>query len=435
MPVRVVHHSSVVRRAAATVHRMRAALRSSPPPRRLPIPLLLPCELLLLLAEQLPPEAVVRLVCCCAAMRTLYARDGATHSDALWAALLQRTFPVRLTGAPGPNAPPRLKGTARLHLCTYSREWTAYCASLKMAPKVTGVQIAKFVRWAAAAHSWYKHLPLQEAALFSFVLDLTVGMRRTADGFVEQRDGDARTHYSWLPTHAYRDAFGLLTYRDALPAFVPHTDGPRSVGVMSAAAARAWVPAHLVALGSCKLSAACHSRAETYRIYHHAYDAYAQAVADGSWHAAAPPHHAAAHHSYSYLGKDAQKAHFRSLPAAVLADFAALRAFKAGDSHGAEARAALIEALFPRLSAKHVAKLQWGFPWDPAGYGADVLGTPNICVTAQKAREWQRMFDAAAAFCEAIYGEPVCLDGVHPHTMTCLALAESLPLPMYDLME
>ena len=55
-------------------------------------------------------------------------------------------------------------------------------------PRVTGVQIAKFVRWAASAHSWYKHIPLQDAAVFSFVLDLTVGMKRMHDGFVEQLD-------------------------------------------------------------------------------------------------------------------------------------------------------------------------------------------------------------------------------------------------------
>ena len=78
------------------------------------------------------------------------------------------------------------------------------------------------------------------------MLDVTVGMKRTAKGFVEQYDGDARTHYSWLPTHAYKDAFGLLTYRDALPAFQPLTDGPRSVSVMQQSAERTWVPGHLV---------------------------------------------------------------------------------------------------------------------------------------------------------------------------------------------
>ena len=61
------------------------------------------------------------------------------------------------------------------------------------APRLTGVQIAKFVRWAASAHSWYKHLPLQDAAVFSFVLDLSVAMKRTAAGFVEQHEGEVST--------------------------------------------------------------------------------------------------------------------------------------------------------------------------------------------------------------------------------------------------
>jgi hypothetical protein len=43
------------------------------------------------------------------------------------------------------------------------------------------------------------------------------------------------------------------------------------------------------------------------------------------------------------------------------------------------------------------------------------------------------MFDAARAFCEAIYREKVDMDGVRSDTMTCLAL-ESLPLPVYDIM-
>ena len=58
----------------------------------------------------------------------------------------------------------------------------------------------------------YKHMPQQEAAVFSFVLDLSVAMKRTAAGFVEQHEGEARTHYSWLPTRAYREAFGRLRY-------------------------------------------------------------------------------------------------------------------------------------------------------------------------------------------------------------------------------
>ena len=38
------------------------------------------------------------------------------------------------------------------------------------------------------------------------------------------------------------------------------------------------------------------------------------------------------------------------------------------------------------------------------------LGAPDVVVTAQKAREWQRMFDRAAGFCELIYGEKVSME-------------------------
>jgi len=72
----------------------------------------------------------------------------------------------------------------------------------------------------------------------------------------------------------------------------------------------------------------------------------------------------------------------------------------------------------------------WGSPWQPGGA---YLGAPDVVVTAEKAREWQRMFDHAAAFCEVVYGEPINMDDVRPSTMTCLAL-ETLPLPVYDIM-
>jgi len=39
----------------------------------------------------------------------------------------------------------------------------------------------------------YKHMPQQEAAVFSFVLDLSVAMKRTAAGFVEQHEGEVST--------------------------------------------------------------------------------------------------------------------------------------------------------------------------------------------------------------------------------------------------
>ena len=64
---------------------------------------------------------------------------------------------------------------------------------------------------------------------------------------------------------------------------------------------------------------------------------------------------------------------------------------------------------------------------------AESIRLPDIVVTAEKAREWQRMFDHAAAFCEQIYGEKISMEGIRQSTMTCLAL-ETLPLPVYDIM-
>ena len=194
MPVRVVPHSMVVRalnsRATASWGRVRSAFKP-PPPARFPIPLILPCEILLIVAEMLPPEACACLVNCCSYMRGLYCEDGTFATEQLWAALLRRTFPQRYTGAPGPNAPPRLRGSARLALGVFARDWVGYRRMLRavrtfppplsspprpfhaasaplvtpspalQAPCMTGVQIAKFVRWASSAHSWYKHMPQQ----------------------------------------------------------------------------------------------------------------------------------------------------------------------------------------------------------------------------------------------------------------------------------
>ena len=48
-------------------------------------------------------------------------------------------------------------------------------------------------------------LVAQEAAVFSFVLDLSVAMKRTAAGFVEQHEGEARRtaphHRTTTPPH------------------------------------------------------------------------------------------------------------------------------------------------------------------------------------------------------------------------------------------
>ena len=52
-------------------------------------------------------------------------------STELWDHLLKRTFPARLTGAPGPNAPPRLRRSNYLTLSTLSCEWVQYVREIR----------------------------------------------------------------------------------------------------------------------------------------------------------------------------------------------------------------------------------------------------------------------------------------------------------------
>ena len=148
-PVRMVHHSIVVpswrNRASASWGRVRAAM-SKPGPPQYPIPLLLPCEILLIICEMLPPEACACLINCCSYMRGLYCEDGTFATEQLWVALLRRTFPQRYTGAPGPNAPPRLRGSCRLGIGVLARDWVEYRRMLR------AVRPAPFVPAARATH-------------------------------------------------------------------------------------------------------------------------------------------------------------------------------------------------------------------------------------------------------------------------------------------
>ena len=72
----------------------------------------------------------------------------------------------------------------------------------------------------------------EEAAVGEAAVNLREAGVSREELSIARHEGDARTHYSWLPTRAYREAFGLLTYRDALPAFEPScATGMRSVSV------------------------------------------------------------------------------------------------------------------------------------------------------------------------------------------------------------
>ena len=136
MPARMIIHNfqqSISRVAtASTVGRaVRAALKPPEEKRRFPIPLALPCEIMLGVFEMLPPEAAVAVVCCCWYMHGLYCEEGTFAADQLFAHLLKRTFPARLTGAPGPNAPPRLRRSNMLTLQALSSDWVAYVRELR----------------------------------------------------------------------------------------------------------------------------------------------------------------------------------------------------------------------------------------------------------------------------------------------------------------
>ena len=81
--------------------------------------------------ELLPPESTVSVVCCCWYMHGLYCEEGTFAADQLWAQVLKRTFPHRLTGAPGPNSPPRLRRSNYWTLSALSGDWVRYVRELR----------------------------------------------------------------------------------------------------------------------------------------------------------------------------------------------------------------------------------------------------------------------------------------------------------------
>lgn len=136
----MIHHfsQSIQRRTSDSWGRIQNTLKKTPPSSRFPIPLALPCEIMLGVMEMLPPESVVAVVCCCQYMHGLYTEEGTFVADQLWDQLLRRTFPARLTGAPGPNAPPRLrrgsnhlKLSNKLTLSALSSDWVQYVRELR----------------------------------------------------------------------------------------------------------------------------------------------------------------------------------------------------------------------------------------------------------------------------------------------------------------
>ena len=85
-------------------------------------------------------------------------------------------------------------------------------------PPPTGEQIQAFASHAAAAKSWYKHLPfLPPGVPFQFFIDPWAGMdrMRTRDGailFGERTNDTFRFHYTWMTTADYHTRFGRLAF-------------------------------------------------------------------------------------------------------------------------------------------------------------------------------------------------------------------------------
>lgn len=92
-----------------------------------------------------------------------------------------------------------------------------YVSLLQNCERPTAEQIQAFVGFVCSAHSWYKHLPLHPPGLpFHFFAHPWAGMdivlladRRIA---VQERIGEHRFHYSWMPTTQYRERFGCISY-------------------------------------------------------------------------------------------------------------------------------------------------------------------------------------------------------------------------------
>lgn len=82
----------------------------------------------------------------------------------------------------------------------------------------TDSQIEAFADYVAAAHSWYKHLPMQPPGVdFYFYIDPNAGMdhlvHASGEVTVRTRTRDNEPfHYSWTTTADYRDRFGCLAF-------------------------------------------------------------------------------------------------------------------------------------------------------------------------------------------------------------------------------
>ena len=94
----------------------------------------------------------------------------------------------------------------------------AYRQLVRAVTPPTNGQIEAFADYVAAAHSWYKHLPMQPPGVdFHFYIDPNAGMdhlvHASGEVTVRARTPDTESfHYSWMTTADYRDRFGCLAF-------------------------------------------------------------------------------------------------------------------------------------------------------------------------------------------------------------------------------
>lgn len=106
----------------------------------------------------------------------------------------------------------------------------AYRLLVSVTTPPTDSQIEAFSDYVAAAHSWYKHLPMQPPGVgYYFYIDLNAGMdhlvHASGEVMVRARTPDTDPfHYSWMTTADYRERFGCLAFSCAAGSSVFGTD-------------------------------------------------------------------------------------------------------------------------------------------------------------------------------------------------------------------
>jgi len=78
----------------------------------------------------------------------------------------------------------------------------------------TPEHVLQFVARVRSHHSWYKHLPIEQGAVFQFGMSPTAGMRFRSSDIVEYVHGDGTEfHYTWSSTEDYRKRFHCFVWK------------------------------------------------------------------------------------------------------------------------------------------------------------------------------------------------------------------------------